>query len=81
MNILQFPSLLQGGRSCPAQRRHHLLEYCLHRKAGVFWFRILGYGLLISSYRKSPPLFSEREGYRNPFMYSCSWRAFFLRPN
>ncbi len=27
---------------------------------GEFWFRVFGYGLLFKNFRKSPPLFSER---------------------
>jgi len=29
--------------------------------SGQFWFRVFGYGLLIKDFRKSPPLFSDRE--------------------
>lgn len=31
---------------------------------GMFWFRICGYGLVVSDKTINPPLFSERNGLR-----------------
>ena len=46
---------------------------------GVFYFRILGWGLWFASYEKRPPLFSERYGYTTVIPL-WKWRIQVLKP-
>lgn len=41
------------------------------------WFRVFGHGL---AYTWNPPLFSERNGYRRPFMSVFGYRFFVIGP-
>ena len=53
---------------------------CGYRGRGLGWFRIFGYGLSWKDTRVSPPLFSQREGYRSRLHLGPIWIGF-LRPN
>lgn len=41
-----------------------------HREAGLFWFRIFGRGLYFRDTRRHPLMFSERNGYRDFWLFS-----------
>lgn len=47
---------------------------------GIFVCRVLGFGVLISSYEEFPPLFSERNGYTKAWPIYPGWRLVFLVP-
>lgn len=52
-----------------------MMSYILYKDAG--WIRLLGYGI---AYTSNPPLFSERNGYRQPFFKAFGYRFFVLKP-
>ena len=54
--------------------RFGMIRWCLTTKAG--WISVCHRGL---HYTSNPPLFSERNGYRSPFLTSGKWRVFALR--
>lgn len=41
--------------------------FCYCKRDGMFWFRIVGYGLVIKDTRKRQLLFSERNGLKKPW--------------
>ena len=47
---------------------------------GVYYFRVVGYGLYLPRYSLWPPLFSEREGYEKVWRLSKDWRVKLLVP-
>lgn len=51
-----------------------VISYAFTSESG--WLRLFGYGI---QYTRMPPLFSERNGYRMPFLELYGWRFFFLR--
>lgn len=47
------------------------------RSSNLFWVRFFGLGFLVK-YPSSPPLFSERYGYRKPLLSIFGFRVFYL---
>ncbi len=53
-------------------------RYSVNAKYGIWWFRILGYGLIMRA-PWNKPLFSERYGYRKVIKFK-NWRIGVLKP-
>lgn len=49
--------------------------FCYYLSTDVLWFRVLGRGL---AFKRTPPLFSERNGYRRSLTLLGGWRVSLL---
>ncbi|MFA7819342.1 hypothetical protein [Aeromonas dhakensis] len=51
----------------------------MHSEPGMWYFRILGYGIHFKNINQHPLLFSQRNGYRKALVIG-SWRFEWLKP-